>query len=145
MQVLAISGAAVAANNGTKTLVPDTDWELLGHNASRAGIIISVDVADVWVSLGGGAAVVQHGFAIRADGLPCVIHGWPGKVHVISAGAAVVGFSELLAAVGEDEGEEPTGYAAYVPSGPSDSYSADATESAENDPAQPGVPWPPQT
>lgn len=120
MQVITISAAAAAAVNDSATLLAATDHKLLNADAERLGVILSVDVADAWVSLGTSVAAVRKGFAVRAGGVPLLLTGWPGEMHVISSGAAVVAYAELKASVGDGQGERPAGADAFVPSGPSD-------------------------
>lgn len=128
-----------------EVLVADTSVTLLPHNDSRGAFVVSADTADVWLWYGAGPALVGKGVRVKAGGNPWREESWKGAVQAISHGAAVVGVTELDLNVGDVEGEEPTGATSFIPEGPSDNYSAEATQSAEDDPAPPGTSWPPQT
>jgi hypothetical protein len=117
-QVITEEAASRAANVATVTLVASTSTALLAANASRECLIVSANVADVWLFYGAGPAVVGHGHCVRTGGAPWVDKTWKGAVFVISTGLAVVGSTECLLSVGEDQGEEPTGSGAFVPQAP---------------------------
>jgi hypothetical protein len=148
MESITVPANAQSTNNGDATLVADTSTELRPAYATRLGIILSADVADVWVTLSTSAAVVGQGVAVRADGDDVYISGWAGQINVISTGEAVISYTEFLAEVGEDGGEEPTGTAAFVPSGPSDNYYETAVATTPENLAStplPGGGWAPVT
>jgi hypothetical protein len=121
-QVITVSADAQSVNDGGTTLVANTSEKVLDAYATRLGVIFSADVADVWLSLGTADAVVDKGIVVRAAGEAVRIQGWAGEIHAISTGAAKLAWAELDAEAGEEGGEEPTGAAAFVPSGPSDNY-----------------------
>jgi hypothetical protein len=119
-QVITEEAPTVNANVAGTRLAPATDHTLIAPNASRESLIVSANVADVWLAYGTGAAAVGMGHCVRAAAPPFVEKSWKGAVHAISTGAAVVGYTELELAVGDDQGEEPTGAQAFVPGGASD-------------------------
>jgi|SRR5581483_10557355 len=140
-QVLTEAASAGAATQGGAVLVADTDHTLAAENHERDKLTVSVETADAWLALGAGPAVVGQGVRVEADGPPYEITDWKGAVHIISHGAAVVGVEETSFAAGADEGEQPAGADTFVPSGPSDSFSQDATSqdtTGETYPPQPG-------
>lgn len=136
-QVIIVPAADVATIDGTATLVAATDHKLVDANPNRESIIISADIADVWLAYGSAAAVVRKGNVVRFGGDPFVESNWKGEIHVISTGAAVVGFAErelgTHTLLGDDTG--------YTPSGPSDGYS---TRAVITPGYNPGHPYPPQ-
>lgn len=107
---------AAAVVDGT-VLAPNVDSTLLAANATRDRLIVSANVADVWLGYG-KAAVVGKGHCVRTGDSPFVEFAWRGSVHAISTGAAVVGYTETSYGVGDDQGERPTGADAFVPQGP---------------------------
>lgn len=139
-QVLTEAASAGAAVSGGAVLVADTDHVLAAENHERDKLIVTVETADAWLSLGAAAAVVGQGIRVEMDGPPYEITDWKGPVHIISHGAAVVGVEETSFATGDDEGERPAGADTFVPSGPSDSFSQNARA---NDTT--GRPYPPQS
>ena len=125
-QVITEPAAATGAVPSDLTLVEATSTQIVGANASREKLVIACGVADIW--LGYGVAAVQgKGVVVRSAGDAFEVTGWKGSVYAISAGAATVGWMETSYNVGEDEGQEPTGTAAFVPSGPSDGHPATDT------------------
>lgn len=120
MLAQSLTAAAAGAVSDGATLVAATERKVLDADAERLGVIFSADVADVWVSLGSAAAVANKGFVVRSGYPPVQLHGWNQEIHVISAGAAKLAWTELKASVGDQQGEMPAGSDAFVPSGPSD-------------------------
>lgn len=141
-EVIIEAASAGNATSGGAVLVANTDHTLAAENHSRDKLIVSVETADAWLSLGAAAAVVGQGVRVEADGPPYEITDWKGAVHIISVGAAVVGVEETSFAVGADEGEEPAGADTFVPSGPSDSFSSDAMQNTQD---TTGHTYPPQS
>lgn len=118
-QVEIVQAADVAANIGGVTLVAATNEQAVAANASRERLVISANTADVWLGYG-VAAVVGQGHCVRSGGAPFEERAWKGSVDLISSGAAQVGWTETVFAVGDDQGEEQPGASTFVPSGPSD-------------------------
>lgn len=118
-QVEIVQAADIAANVGGVTLTASTDEQAVAANISRERLIISADTADVWLGYG-TAAVVGQGHCVRQGGPPFEERAWKGEVHLISTGAAVVGWTETVYEAGDEQGERPTGADTFVPSGPSD-------------------------
>lgn len=116
-QVLTEQAAAIAANVGGTTLTVNTDDAAISANASRERLIISAGTADVWLGYG-QAAVVGKGHCVRQGGPPFEERAWKGAVHMISTGAAVVGWTETEYSVGDDQGERPVGADTFEPVGP---------------------------
>lgn len=119
-QVLTELARDGGATKGGTVLTAGVDHVLAPENHSRDRLIVSVGVADAWLSYGTDAAVVGSGHCVRSGAVPFEESQWPGEVHIISAGAAVVGVTETSFELGDDEGERPTGADTFTPHGPSD-------------------------
>jgi hypothetical protein len=144
-QVIIEAAPVEAGSIFGEVLVANTDTLLLAANASREAFVVSADTADIFLSYGSSAAALNKGIRVKAGGSPFREENWKGEVHVISSGAANIYGFELDLSVGPDQGEQPAGADTFVPSGPSDDYSSQAIQSAENNPAGPGQAYPPQT
>lgn len=120
-EVIDEQAADEAATSGGVTLTANAANTLIGANDSRERLIVSVNVADVWLGYG-VPAVVGVGYVVRAGGSPFEERSWKGSVSAVSAGPAVVGWTETAYNVGDDEGEETPGALEFVPHGPSDGH-----------------------
>lgn len=120
-EVIVHEAADEGATVGTVTLVAATDHTLVSANVSRDGLYVSAGVADVWLSYGTSPAVVGSGHCVRSGGAPFIDRSWKGEVHVISTGAATIGWTETDFAFGYAQGELPTGADTFAASGPADS------------------------
>lgn len=110
-----VTGVALVANQADAAITA---------NANRDRLIISANVADVWLGYG-QAAVVGKGHCVRSGGPPFEESAWKGSVSLISTGAAVVGWTETsYEAPGTDV---MSGEPAFTPRGPSDTPIASPT------------------
>lgn len=144
-EVFSQDAPAEFATNVGETLAANVMVQVLAANASRASFVITVDVADTKVYYGTLPAELPvyagaQGVLVKAGAPPFRETNYKGAVCAVSSGAAALGGVEVSYQQGEDQGEQPTGTAAFVPSGPSDKEYQQAIHSTTGgDPPQPGT------
>lgn len=107
------------ASNGNQAVAANADVQVLGDNHARASFLLTNDGAsDAWVWYGAGPAQAHKGHYLAAGGGVLSDDEWPGPVHAFSIGGTNICFIEKSYAVGDDEGEQVAGAAAFVPTGP---------------------------